>query len=149
MHGYESDLVVRLETNLDDCPPELLGAVMERLLAVGALDVWFTPIQMKKNRPGVMLSVLGTEELEGTLAEVIFTETSAFGLRREKVLRLKLGRRFEEVETIYGKVTVKIGLKGGKVVQVAPEFESCRTVAQQAGVPIREVFNAAQAGWRG
>ncbi len=144
---YETDQVTRIETNLDDCPAELLGAVMERLFTAGALDVWFTPIQMKKNRPAVMLSVLCEEGATSALADILFTETSAFGLRVEKITRLKLGRRFETVRTEFGEVTVKLGLKGEQVVQVAPEFESCRAVAQAAGVPLREVYAAAQRAW--
>jgi uncharacterized protein (DUF111 family) len=143
MHGYESDTVTRLETNLDDCPAEVLGAVMEQLLAAGALDVWFTPIQMKKHRPGVMLSALCEEAAVPRLADLLFAETTAFGLRIEKVVRLKLARRVETVRTPYGDVQVKLGLKGDRVLQFAPEFESCRAVAEKAGVPLREVYAAA------
>ena len=116
---------------------------MEKLFAAGALDVWFTPIQMKKNRPGVMLSALCEEAAAQKLADLIFAETSAFGLRLEKTLRLKLARRLESVLTEYGEVKVKLGLKGEQVVQVAPEFESCKSVAQQARVAVREVYAAA------
>ena len=143
MHGYESDTVTRLETNLDDCPAEVLGAVMEQLLAAGALDVWFTPIQMKKHRPGVMLSALCEEAAVPRLADLLFAETTAFGLRLEKVVRVKLARRVETVRTPYGDVQVKLGLKGERVLQFAPEFESCRAVAEKAGVPWREVYAAA------
>ena len=87
--GYETDSVTCLETNLDDCAPEILGAAMEKLLAAGALDVWFTPIQMKKHRPAVMLSVMCEESAAGELADLIFRETTAFGLRRHEVTRLK------------------------------------------------------------
>jgi len=146
MHGYESDTVTKLETNLDDCPAEILGAVMEKLFAAGALDVWFTPIQMKKHRPGVMLSALTEEATVPALSDVIFRETTAFGLRVEKVVRLKLARKFETVQTPYGEVQVKIGMKGDQVVQVAPEFESCRAAAERAGVPIRDVYASVVAG---
>jgi len=142
--GYETDTVTRLETNLDDCPAEQLGAAMEKLLAAGALDVWFTPIQMKKNRPGTLLSVLCAPGDADALADMIFAETTAFGLRREQLVRLKLGRRFETVRTEFGEVTVKIGLKGDVAVQVAPEFESCRAVSERAGVPLRDVYDAAR-----
>ena len=142
MHGYETDSVIKLETNLDDCPAEIIGSVMERLFAAGALDVWFTPIQMKKHRPGVMLSALCEEEKLPALADLVFRETTAFGLRTEKVVRLKLARKFETIETPYGQVRVKIGLKGEHVVQVAPEFESCRAAAERAGVAIRDVYTA-------
>ena len=145
MPAYPTDTVSRLETNLDDCPAEILGAVMGRLFAAGALDVWFTPIQMKKSRPGVMLSVLCDEGAIEALADIIFGETTAFGLRVEKVMRLKLDREFQQVRTPYGEVTVKLGLRDGKVVQRSPEFESCRAVAEAAGVAVRVVFAAALA----
>ena len=141
---YETDTVTRIETNLDDCPAEHLGAAMEKLLAAGALDVWFTPIQMKKHRPGTLLSVLCAPEAADRLADVIFAETTAFGLRRENIERLKLARRFETVRTEFGEVIVKLGLKGAAIVQVAPEFESCRAASERAGVPLRAVYEAAQ-----
>ena len=146
--SYETDTVTKLETNLDDLSPEITGAVMSRLFAAGALDVWLTPFLMKKNRPGVMLSVLCEEATVAALTDLIFAETSAFGLRVEKVVRLKLARRFAQVSTEFGEVTVKLGLKGERVVQVAPEFESCRAVAEKSGVPLRAVYAAAIAAWR-
>jgi pyridinium-3,5-bisthiocarboxylic acid mononucleotide nickel chelatase len=149
MHGYETDTVTKLETNLDDCPAEILGAVMSKLLEHGALDVWFTPILMKKNRPATMLSVLCEEATLQILADIIFTETSAFGLRIEKIMRLKLTRRFEKVQTAFGEVTLKLGLKGDAIIQIAPEFESCRALAEKAGVPIHTVFTAARLAYVG
>src|SRR5436190_2092197 len=140
--GYETDTVTRLETNLDDSSPEILGATMDKLLAAGALDVWFTPIHMKKNRPGVLLSALCEAARVEALADIIFQETSAFGLRIEELVRLKLERRFETVTTEYGEVTVKLGLKDGRVVQASPEFESCRAVSEKSGVAVRRVFEA-------
>src|ERR1051325_6262465 len=95
--GYDTDTVTRLETNLDDSSPEVLGATMEKLLAAGALDVWFAPIQMKKTRPGGLLSVRSEPGHVEALADIIFRETSAFGLRTGEVVRLKLERRFETV----------------------------------------------------
>ena len=143
MPGYETDTVTRIETNLDELSPQIVGAVMQKLFAAGALDVWLTPIQMKKNRPGVMLSALCDEAVVSAIADVIFSETSAFGLRMEKIHRLKLARRFETVRTRHGEIIVKIGLKGERVVQIAPEFESCLAAAERAGVPLREVQAAA------
>lgn len=146
--GYETDTVTRLETNLDDCPPEILGAAMDKLLAAGALDVWFTPIQMKKHRPAVMLSVLGEEARADALAEIIFRETTAFGLRRETITRLKLRRRFEKVVTEFGEVTVKLGFKGDELLQVAPEYESCRQLAESTRQPLRVIYDAALRAFR-
>jgi pyridinium-3,5-bisthiocarboxylic acid mononucleotide nickel chelatase len=141
--GYETDTVTRLETNLDDCPPELLGAVFQQLLDAGALDVWFTPIQMKKQRPGVMLSVLCDEKKVEMLAGIIFSGTTAFGLRIEKVVRLKLTRRNETVRTDFGNIAVKIGLKGENVLQVSPEYESCRDAAERSGAPLKLIYEKA------
>ena len=146
--GYETDTVTRLETNLDDCPPELLGAVMQRLLDAGALDVWFTPIQMKKLRPAVMLSVLCEEEKIAALSDMIFEGTTAFGLRVEQVIRLKLARRIEMVRTEFGEVAVKIGARGSEVLQVAPEYESCRTLAEKTGVSLKLIYEQAVQAWR-
>lgn len=148
MPGYESDTVTRIETNLDDISPQVLGAVMQQLLATGALDVWFTPLQMKKSRPGTMLSVLCDESSVEKIADIIFSETTAFGLRVEKIRRLKLTRRLETVTTKYGGVTVKLGFKDDRLLQIAPEFESCRTAAERTGVTLREVQLATmEAAW--
>ncbi len=146
--GYETDRVIRLEVNLDDLSPEVTGATFEALLAAGALDVWLTPIQMKKNRPGTLLSVLCEEAQMPALADLIFRETTTFGIRIEQVLRLKLERRFEQVATEFGEVTVKLGVRGGEVIQRAPEFESCKAVARSSGRPLRAVYEAAQRACR-
>ena len=143
MPGYETDTVTRIETNLDDVSPQVLGAVMQQLLAAGALDVWFTPVQMKKSRPGTMLSALCEEGAVEKIADIIFAETTAFGLRVEKIQRLKLTRRFETVRTTHGEVTVKLGYKGERLLQIAPEFESCRAAAERTGVPLRQIHAAA------
>lgn len=151
MGEFLTDTVTRLETNLDDTTPELMGAAMQRLLAAGAMDVWLTPILMKKQRPGVLLSVLCEPEKANALARLIFRETTAFGLRSEAVSRLKLERRFESVNTCHGPVTIKIGHVGAEIYQVAPEFESCRALAEATGSSVREVFAAATAAaheWR-
>ena len=143
-----TDTVTRIETNLDDCPPELLGAVFERLLAAGALDVWFTPIQMKKQRPAVMLSLLCDEADTTPLADLIFEGTTAFGLRIEKIVRLKLDRRIDTVRTQFGEVAVKIGSREGRVLQVAPEYESCRLLAEQTSAPLKLIYEHAVQAWR-
>jgi uncharacterized protein (DUF111 family) len=141
--GYDTDIVTRLETNLDDLSPEIAGAVMERLFAAGALDVYFTAVQMKKNRPGVQLTALCEESKAEALADIIFTETSAFGLRMEKIARLKLARRFVKVTTEFGEITVKLGIKGDAIVQAAPEFESCRSISEKSGQPLRKIYELA------
>ncbi len=137
---WETDCVAVLETNLDDCTGEILGAFVETALAAGALDVFHTPIQMKKNRPAVLLTVLCAETEADKFSELILRETTAFGVRKTIAERRKLRREFTEVTTTHGKVTVKIGRLGGKVIQAAPEFESAKKAAFKASVPVKQVF---------
>jgi hypothetical protein len=141
--GYERDTITRIETNIDDLSPEIVGAVTEQLLKAGALDVFLTPIQMKKNRPGLQLTVLCEESAVGPVAELIFRETTSFGVRMDRVERLKLERRMETVKTPWGPVAVKIGTRNGETLQVSPEFESCRALSEQTGQPVRAIFDAA------
>jgi len=142
-HDWETDTIAVLETNLDDISAEVLGNFVERALAAGALDIFHTPIQMKKNRPGVLLTVLSVEIDADKFSEMILRETSAFGVRRHSAERRKLHREFTTVKTSFGEVTVKIGKLDGKIVQAAPEFESCKKAAEKAGVPLKEVYEAA------
>jgi uncharacterized protein (TIGR00299 family) protein len=139
---WEIDRIAVLETNLDDISSEILGAFVESALAAGALDVYHTPIQMKKNRPGVLLSVLCAEADADKFSELILRETTAFGVRRTITERRKLRREFTTVKTKFGPVTVKLGKLNGKVVQAAPEFESCKKLAAQKKVPLRQVYEA-------
>jgi uncharacterized protein (TIGR00299 family) protein len=143
MNDWETDTIAVLETNLDDINAEILGHFMERALGAGALDVFHTPIQMKKNRPGVLLTVLCGTVHADKFTEMMLRETSAFGVRRNVTERRKLRREFMTVRTPYGDVKVKVGKLNGKVVQAAPEFESCRALAEQAGVPLKAVYEAA------
>ena len=143
VHDWESDTVAVLQTNLDDANAELLGAFAEKALASGALDVFHTPIQMKKNRPGVLLTLLCVETDGDRFAELILKETTSFGVRRHLAERRKLRREFATVKTPYGDVTVKLGKLDGLLVQAAPEYESCKRAAEQAGVPLKQVYEAA------
>ena len=142
---WETDRIAVLETNLDDCSGEILGAFVETALHAGALDVFHTAIQMKKNRPGVLLTVLCDESDADKFSEMMLRETTAFGVRKTIAERRKLRREFTEIETAFGKVAVKIGKLGGKVVQAAPEFESAKRIAAKAGVPVKEVYAAVAA----
>ncbi len=142
---WETDRIAVLETNLDDCPGEIFGAFVETAFNAGALDVFHTPIQMKKNRPGVLLTVLCAETDADKFSELMLRETTAFGVRKTIAERRKLRREFTNVTTPFGKVIVKIGRLGGKVVQAAPEFESARQVAAKAGVTVKQVFAAVAA----
>jgi uncharacterized protein (DUF111 family) len=143
--GYDSDSVVQLETNLDDMTPEQIGHATALLLEAGALDVWTTPIQMKKQRPAALLSVLCAPHEKERFADLMLTHTSAFGVRMSEHTRIKLRRDFIEVETPFGPVTVKRGFRGDTLLQCAPEYESCRAQAIRHSVPVQRVFDAARA----
>jgi pyridinium-3,5-bisthiocarboxylic acid mononucleotide nickel chelatase len=140
---WETDRIAVLETNLDDCTGEILGSFVETALAAGALDVFHTPIQMKKNRPGVLLTVLCAETDADKFSELMLRETTAFGVRKSIAERRKLRREFANVETAFGKVTVKIGRLGGKVIQAAPEFEPAKKLAAQKKAPVKQIYEAA------
>ena len=142
-HDWETDSIAVLETNLDDISSELLGHFTGRALEAGALDVFHTPIQMKKSRPGVLLSVLCAVNDADKFSELIMRETTAFGVRRTVTERRKLRREFIEVDTAFGKVSVKLGKLDGRVVQAAPEFESCKAAAAKAGASVKDVMDAA------
>jgi hypothetical protein len=129
-----------LECNIDDMNPQLYGHVLERLLAEGARDVWFTPIQMKKNRPAVMLSVLVPAALHHRAVDLIFRETSTLGLRVQQVERREAEREVFEVATSLGRVSVKVKRLGGVAISLAPEYEECRELALKHSLPLQEVY---------
>jgi uncharacterized protein (DUF111 family) len=140
---WETDRVAVLETNLDDISAEILGHFVEAAMAAGALDVFHTPIQMKKNRPGVLLTVLCAEADADKFSAMILRETTAFGVRRTVAERRKLRREFKTVKTKFGSVKIKVGTLNGQVVQAAPEFESCKKLAAQRKVPLKQIYDAA------
>ena len=141
--GGDGGLV--LEANIDDMTPELAPWVLDRLLEAGAADVWFTPIHMKKGRPGITLSVLCPPGTEAGLRAVLWRETSTLGVRGLPVRKWMLERRVIEVEVTGGKARVKLGLDGGTVVNVAPEYADCARLAGQTGQPLKEVMARVQA----
>jgi pyridinium-3,5-bisthiocarboxylic acid mononucleotide nickel chelatase len=134
--------VVVLETNLDDMNPEINGYVMPLLFEAGALDVYYTPIYMKKNRPAAMLSVIARPEAEAALAQLILRETSSLGLRVQRLHRYEADRRLVSVQTPYGEVSVKQKILAGEPAGVAPEYETCARLARQHNVPLSAVYNA-------
>lgn len=140
----ESDQVWVLETNLDDLPGQVIGYCFDLLFAAGALDVFTIPIQMKKNRPGVLLTVLAPEANLAALEDILFRETRTFGIRRYPVQRHKLQRAFDKVETPWGAVQVKRGWREGGLVVWSPEYEDCARLAREKGVPLRDVLQAVQ-----
>ncbi|HSS19304.1 MAG TPA: nickel pincer cofactor biosynthesis protein LarC [Pyrinomonadaceae bacterium] len=128
-----------LETNIDDSSPQVLGHVMDRAFALGALDCYFTSVQMKKNRPGVMLSVLCRGEERAQLSELLFAETTTLGVRAYEVERRALAREIISVQTDYGSIDVKVARLNGHIVKEMPEYEQCRQAALNSGVPLRTV----------
>jgi uncharacterized protein (TIGR00299 family) protein len=139
----EEEEVWMVETNLDDVTGQLCGYVMDKLFMAGALEVYLTPVQMKKNRPGLLLSVLVTEAVRPAVEMVFFRETTTFGIRAYKVTRKRLQRMPTEVSTPYGKIKAKVGWLDSQVRRIAPEYEDCRRVAEEKGVPLRLVYQAA------
>lgn len=137
-----SDTVTVLETNLDDVPGEVIGFAIERLFAAGALDAFAVPIQMKKQRPGVLLSVICEPARVAELEAILFRETGTFGVRRTTAARTKLAREAVEVQTQWGQVKAKRGRGPGGFEIVTPEYDDCARVAREHNVPLREVYAA-------
>lgn len=140
----EQDTIIELRANIDDATPEALGYLMEQLLEAGALDVSYTPIQMKKNRPASLLTVLIEPALLEKISALILTESSTFGVRYEQLLRRKLAREIVSVETAFGLVRVKIGRMNEKVVAIHPEYEDCKKLAREKGVALGAVIDSAR-----
>ncbi|AST89997.1 nickel insertion protein [Sutcliffiella cohnii] len=132
--------MVKMEVNLDDISGELLGYVMDLLFEAGANDVYYTPIYMKKNRPAVQLQLLCSEQKVAAMKEILFKETTTLGVRYYPLSVHRLERRFTKVETKWGPVTVKVGMLEQNAVQKAPEFDECKKIAQQHGVPLKTVY---------
>ena len=149
--GAESSLerLVMLEANVDDMNPQLCGFFAERAFSLGALDVFFSPVQMKKNRPGVLLSVLCRPEQRDAVTELFFEETTTLGVRGHEVFRRALEREWMPVATPYGEVRVKVSRQDGHIQNFSPEFEDCRRLAAESDVPLKKVLQEATfAFWR-
>src|SRR5258705_201711 len=131
-----------IETNVDDVSPQIIGYVMDRAFELGALDCYFTPVQMKKNRPGVLLSILCNASEKEVLSSLLFHETTTLGVRSYQVERRALVRSIVRVETEYGSIDVKVGHLNGRVVNEMPEFEQCRAAARTANVALKTVEEA-------
>jgi hypothetical protein len=145
----EADTAWVLEANLDDTTAEVIGHTLDQLLAAGALDAWAMPIQMKKSRPAWMLCAIVADESLFRAEEILFRETTTFGIRRHRVERSKLSRELRTVETPFGPVRVKVGTRERKLVTASPEYEDCRRIALEKGVPLREVMDAARKAFNG
>lgn len=140
--------LLMIETNIDDASPQLLGHVMDRTFELGALDCYFTPVQMKKNRPAVLLSILCERDRKEELMNLLFTETTTLGIRSYEVQRRALQRSVTRVETQYGPIDVKVAHLNGRVVNEMPEFEQVRAAASKAGVPLKVVEDVVRGAMR-
>jgi hypothetical protein len=136
-------MITVLEANLDDLNPQVFGYAMDLLLEMGALDVFAIPVQMKKNRPGMLLTVLCKPDSADKLMQLIFAETTTLGVRRREEARQILARRWESVNTQWGEVRIKIGSMNGTVSNYAPEYEDCRRIASEHHVPLKTVMGEA------
>ncbi len=141
------ETVLVLETTIDDMNPQLYGHLMERLFAAGALEIFYTPIQMKKNRPGTLVTIICPEPRLEDVSAVVFRETTTIGFRYQPMGRIELSRRTETAKTPYGPVRMKVSVYNGEVVQATPEYEDCRRVALKSGVPLKQVLRQAAAAY--
>lgn len=141
--GITPEIVSVIEANLDDLNPQVFGYVMDRLFAEGALDVFGTPVQMKKGRPGMVLTVLARPEQASQMTKIIFAETTTLGVRMREERRQVLQRRSTSVQTQWGEVHMKVANLNGTVTNYAPEYEDCRRIAEEKGVPLKSVMQEA------
>jgi len=139
--GYVSDEAVLIETNIDDMNPEFYDYIMDQLFSQGALDVFLAPIQMKKNRPAHMLSIIVYEQNLNEILEVLFSESTTLGVRIREIKRLRLAQQNFIAETKYGKIRVKVGMFKGEIKNIAPEYEDCKKIAKQHKVPLKEIYD--------
>jgi uncharacterized protein (TIGR00299 family) protein len=146
--GYDEEISV-IEANLDDMNPQIYGYFLERALAAGALDVYTTPVQMKKNRPGTLLTVLCKPQDTNALTSLIFAETTTFGVRTTNAQRRILPREHVSVSTTFGDVRIKLSRVNGRILHVSPEFEDCRKLAVEKNVPLQQVINEALRRYQG
>ncbi|MGH9143141.1 MAG: nickel insertion protein, partial [Vicinamibacterales bacterium] len=142
------DRVTVIECEIDDMNPQIFGLVMDRLYAAGALEVFYIPVQMKKNRPGTLLTVVAPPALRATMSDVIFDETTTIGLRYHETDRDCLERTVVTVDTPLGAVRVKVASRHGRVVNATPEFEDCARLAAAGNLPVKEVQAIAMKAYR-
>ena len=145
MPANEPDSLVMIETNIDDMNPELFDAVMESLFKAGALDVYFSSVIMKKNRPATKVSVLAEKQEREILSKILLRETTSFGVRFHDVGRLTLDREIQKLKSSYGVIKIKIGSLDGETIQAVPEFEDCRNAARKKKIPVKKVYDDALA----
>jgi pyridinium-3,5-bisthiocarboxylic acid mononucleotide nickel chelatase len=140
----EEDISIVIETNIDDMNPQVYDYLIEKLIQQGAHDVYLTPIIMKKGRPAILLSVLTDRSKSDVVLDTIFRETTSIGVRIQEVGRRKLSREIREVDTVYGKIKIKISKRGDEVLTITPEYEDCRRIAEDRQVPLKQVIEEAK-----
>ncbi|MBI2412975.1 MAG: nickel pincer cofactor biosynthesis protein LarC [Deltaproteobacteria bacterium] len=145
----EAERLIVLETNIDDMSPQIAGYLLDKLLKSGALDCFFTPVVMKKTRPGILLTVLTDESLKHALLDIIFRESTSIGVRSYPVERHCLPRKTVNVKTRYGTMRAKVSYKNGEAVNAQPEYEDAKALAEKKGAPLKEVLDAARAALSG
>jgi len=142
-----TERIVTIECEIDDMNPQLFGLLMDRLYAAGALDVYFASVMMKKNRPGVLVTVLASPERREALTGILFTESTTIGVRHQEMLRERLDREIRTIDTPVGAVRFKIAARNGQIVNAAPEFDDCVRIAGDCGLPVKEVQALALKAW--
>jgi pyridinium-3,5-bisthiocarboxylic acid mononucleotide nickel chelatase len=145
--GAPAGLVLRIECEIDDMNPQLFGPLMDRLADAGALDVFYIPVQMKKNRPGTLVTVLAPPERREAIAGLLFAETTTIGIRYDEMRRDVLDREIRTVDTAIGPIRVKVASRDGRVLNAAPEFDDCARLAREHGLPIKDVQALALKAW--
>jgi uncharacterized protein (TIGR00299 family) protein len=146
-HVGHTARVVEILCEIDDMNPQLFGPLMDQLHRAGALDVFYAPVQMKKNRPGTLVTVLARPEDRERLSGILFTETTTIGVRYQEMLRECLDREFQSVDTPFGAIRVKVARRGGRILNAAPEFDECARIAAERSVPVKEVQALAMKLW--
>jgi uncharacterized protein (DUF111 family) len=146
-HESTAGQVVVIEANVDDMNPQLYGHFQEKALAAGALDIFLTSVQMKKNRPGTLLTLICDPDRLDVLAQILFSETTTIGIRYSYAARKTLDREFVEVPTEFGNVTVKVCSSDGRRLNFAPEYECCRRLAEQSGAPLKDIMASAMCAY--
>jgi pyridinium-3,5-bisthiocarboxylic acid mononucleotide nickel chelatase len=146
-HEASGSSIVQIECEIDDMNPQIFGPLIDRLLAAGALDVFYTPVQMKKNRPGVLVTVLAPVDARETISGLLFAETTTIGVRYQTMTREVLDREVVTVDTPLGAIRFKVASRRGRVLNAAPEFDDCSRLAAEKGLPLKEVHALALAAW--
>jgi uncharacterized protein (DUF111 family) len=141
------EAIVVLECEIDDMNPQLYGPLMDRLSGAGALDVFYAPVQMKKNRPGTLVTVIAHPGRRTELIGVLLAETTTLGVRYQEMRRERLDREIVSLETPLGAIRFKVASRGGEAVKAAPEFEDCARIASKRGMPVKDVQAVAVSAW--